>query len=92
MLSAANPLRRLCRYTDVPMLVSRYIACGECGALIERDGSDCHACQREQWIEFQVSQVRRDLERLDDEFEAFLTTPQGSFELWYAERRRLKAA
>jgi len=74
------------------MFVSRYIACGECGALIERDGTDCHECQREQWIEFQVSHVRRDLERLDDEFKAFLTTPQGSFDAWYAERQRLKTA
>ena len=74
------------------MFVSRYIACAECGALIERDGSDSHDCQPEQWIEFQVSHVRRELERLEEEFQAFLVTPQGSFEVWYAQRQRLKAA
>jgi hypothetical protein len=74
------------------MFVSRYIACPECGALVERDGSDGHECEQEQWIEFQVSHVRPELDRLESELHAFLTTPQGSFELWYAERQRLRAA
>jgi hypothetical protein len=74
------------------MFVSRYIACGECGALIERESSDSHECLREQWIEFQVSHAHRDIERFEEEFQSFLTTPQGSFEVWYAERRRLEAA
>jgi hypothetical protein len=52
---------------------------------------DCHECQREQWIEFQVSHAHREIDRLDEEFQAFLTTQEGSFEAWYAERQRLEA-
>ena len=39
-------------------------------------------------VEFQMFRMRGELARLDEELAEYLPSPQGRFELWYAERRR----
>ncbi len=69
---------------------STYMPCGECGASVARGERDGHACERERWLSYQVFQRREEIERFDDELGAFLESPRGRFELWYAERERTR--
>jgi hypothetical protein len=64
----------------------RHMPCPECGASVERDAD--HSCDRDRWVDYNVSRLRPELDRLEHEVGAYLDTPQGRFEAWYAERRR----
>lgn len=66
----------------------RHLPCPECGASIERAKSDQHVCDPERRLDFDVIQLRSDLDGFEDELGEYLDTPRGRFELWYAERRR----
>ena len=69
---------------------ANYMPCGECGASLARGERDEHMCDRERWVTYQVFQRREEIERFDDELAAFLESPRGRFELWYAERKRTR--
>ena len=55
------------------------------------DGED-HVCDEERRRWHQLFVVNAEIEELDDELRTYLDSPQGRFELYYAERERLGAA
>ena len=69
----------------------RFMPCPPCGAAVAADEVDAHVCERERWVDYTVIGLRPELDALDDELAAYLETPQGRFELWYAAQRRRAA-
>jgi len=47
-------------------------------------------CDSGRRLEYQVFQERAAITRFDDELGAYLVSPHGQFELWYAERTRTR--
>jgi hypothetical protein len=64
------------------------LPCPECGASIALDGGD-HECDEERRHWHQLFLVNGEMERLEDELRAYLSSPEGQFEAFYAERERL---
>ena len=64
------------------------LACDECGASVDRTDDREHECLAERLLDFKVFALRDEIERLDADFGAFLSTPHGLFAAWDAERRR----
>ena len=62
--------------------------CPDCGASLEREEQDAHACERERWLDYQMFQLRDEVAGFEPELNAYLASPRGQFELWYAERER----
>jgi len=71
------------------MFPSRYMPCPDCGASLERR-DDGHACEHERWLEFQLFQLRDEVDELEAEVAAYLASPWGRFERYYAERERAR--
>ena len=71
------------------MFPSRYMPCPDRGASLERR-DDVHECERERWLEFQLFQLRDEVDELDAKLADYLTSPRGRFELYYAERERAR--
>jgi len=69
----------------------RYMPCSECGAAVERANTDEHVCDRAQLVEYQMFQLRDEVAAVEGEFGAYLDSPSGRFELWWAERERRSA-
>jgi hypothetical protein len=67
------------------------LPCPECGAAISFDGMG-HECdeQRRRWHELLL--VNAEIEQLDGELREYLSSPEGRFEAFYAERERLLQA
>ncbi|MBD0338792.1 MAG: hypothetical protein ICV67_05835 [Thermoleophilia bacterium] len=53
---------------------------------------DLHECARERWLDYQIFQLRAEVASFDVQLAAFLASPRGRFESYYAERQRLLAA
>jgi hypothetical protein len=70
------------------MFVSRYMPCADCGASLERRESDAHECKLERRLDYELFGLREMIERFEDELAAYLGSPRGRFELWYAQRER----
>ena len=60
------------------MFPSRYMPCPHCGASLER------------WLEFQLFQLRDEVDEFEAELAEYLASPPGRFELYYAERGRAR--
>jgi hypothetical protein len=75
---------------SIPFPTPRYMPCSECGASVERAGKDGHVCDRGRLLDFQMFQLKDEVAAVDDEFGAYLDSPRGRFELWWAERERRK--
>ena len=67
---------------------STHMPCDECGASLAHGEREAHECERERWLDYQVTQRRGELEGFELELGYYLDTPRGRFDLWYAERRR----
>jgi hypothetical protein len=67
---------------------SRFMPCPECGSSVERVHAARHRCDSERRLEYQLFRMRRGLESLEADIGAYLATPRGRFELWYAARER----
>jgi hypothetical protein len=67
---------------------SRYMPCPECGASLGSEDPAEHSCDPTRRVEFQMFRMRAELARLEDEVAEYLRSPEGRFELWYAERHR----
>jgi hypothetical protein len=67
---------------------SRFMPCPDCGASIAHDERVDHLCENERWLDYQLFQLREELATFDTQFGAYLASPQGRFELWYAARLR----
>jgi hypothetical protein len=73
------------------MLQSRYMPCDECGASIERTELAAHVCERERLLDFQVFGLRDEIDGFEGQLGAYLGTPHGRFEAWFAARSRRAA-
>ena len=62
--------------------------CDECGASVPVGGRGEHVCSEPRRLDYQLFQLRAELAAFEDQFAAYLESPQGRFELWYAERER----
>jgi hypothetical protein len=60
--------------------------CEECGASVRR--GDEHVCSEQSRLEYRLFQLRAELAGFEDQLAAYLQSPQGMFERWYAERER----
>ena len=70
------------------MFPSRYMPCPDCGASLERDERRRHSCERERSLDYQMFQLRGQVEGLELAIDAYLNSPAGRFEGWYAQRER----
>jgi hypothetical protein len=66
-------------------------SCPECGEAISLD-SEGHECDDERRRWYQLFLVNGEIEALENELRAYLSSPQGRFEAFYAERERLLQA
>jgi len=64
----------------------RFMPCERCGASVERGAE--HECDEERIVEFRLVQLRPEIETFDAQVVAWLDTPHGRFERFYAERTR----
>jgi hypothetical protein len=65
--------------------------CSDCGAAVERASTQEHVCDRSRLIDYQMFQLRDEMAAVDGEVAAYLDSPRGRFELWWAERERRSA-
>ena len=70
----------------------QYRPCPDCGASVASDEMAAHTCDLERWLDYQMFQLRDEVAAFDAEVVAFLDSAHGRFELWYAERQRLRRA
>jgi hypothetical protein len=68
----------------------QYVPCTHCGASVERGRLDDHQCDEERRLEYELFQLRPQLEQFDGDFASWLETPRGRFETFYASYRRHK--
>lgn len=67
---------------------SRFMPCPDCGLSVERAQAAGHQCDPERRLDYAVFTLRHESVAVDEEIEAYLATPQGRFEVWYAARER----
>jgi hypothetical protein len=67
---------------------SKYVPCPECGASLAGEEPEEHVCDDQRRLDFQMFRMRSHIARFEDDLAAFLQTPEGQFEAWYAEHRR----
>ena len=84
----ARPVRQLTRTVFGFFADSRYMPCLDCGASFGGEDAEDHPCDPARRVEFEMFRLRADLARLDEEVAEYLRSPEGRFELWYAEHRR----
>jgi hypothetical protein len=65
-----------------------YMPCAECGASVGRADAELHVCDPQRRAEYRFFQCRAELEQFDAQLVAFLASPRGRFEVWYAAQRR----
>ena len=69
---------------------SPFVPCSECGESVARTEADAHVCEQERWLDYQLFQLRDEMQGLEAEVSAYLRSPEGRFELWCAERERAR--
>jgi hypothetical protein len=67
---------------------SRFMPCPDCGSSVERAHAAAHRCDPERRLDDEVFALRHELAAVESEIAAYLASPQGRFELWYAARER----
>jgi hypothetical protein len=65
-----------------------YMPCEECGASLPVSARDNHVCSEQRRLAYRLFQLRAELAAFEGQFAAWVESPQGRFELWYAERER----
>ena len=65
--------------------------CPGCGAEASPKLLRTHVCDWWRWLDYQVQLRRDELDAFEDELGAYLTSAQGRFDLWCAERERAGA-
>jgi hypothetical protein len=58
--------------------------CPECGESVAREDRDTHACDDQRWLDYQMFQLRDEIAGLEGGVAAYLDSPKGRFEAWYA--------
>jgi hypothetical protein len=69
-----------------------FMPCVECGASVGRADRESHMCDGERVLDYLVFQLRSGVAAFEADLEAWLSTPSGRFERWYAERDRRRAS
>jgi hypothetical protein len=67
-----------------------YTPCSECGVVVPRIGVADHVCNAEQRVQYQLRRMSSHIAAFERDFAAYLESPRGRFELWYARRDRLR--
>ncbi|MFN0154942.1 MAG: hypothetical protein ACKVUT_11245 [Gaiella sp.] len=62
--------------------------CAECGASVAVAKATEHSCDPERRLGYQVFQLRDEVAAFGDRMEEYLSSAQGRFEQWYADRER----
>lgn len=62
--------------------------CPSCGTSCERSEPGRHVCDPERVADYRLFQLRDDVRRFEASLRAYLESPRGRFEVWYAERER----
>ena len=70
------------------VFTSRYVSCDDCGASVVRDESGGHECDPERRLDYLIFHLRDEVGRFEAELCAYLDSPTGRFESWYAEYQR----
>jgi hypothetical protein len=65
-----------------------FMPCRNCGASVERGTEAQHACDEERRLTYELARLRPELDAFEDQLTAWLETPRGRFERFYAERAR----
>jgi hypothetical protein len=65
---------------------SGYVQCHGCGVVVE-DVAD-HVCDRERMVDHQMARLGDELANLEEEINAYLSSPRGRFDAWWATRER----
>jgi len=58
------------------------------GASLPVDARDGHVYSEQRRLAYRLFQLRAELAAFEDQYAAWLESPHGRFELWYAERER----
>ena len=66
--------------------------CPGCAAELPARELRLHVCDWWAWLDHQVELRRNELLDFERELGAYLESPRGRFDLWYAERERLTLA
>jgi len=66
--------------------------CPDCGAPVVEDEVEIHECDRRRFVEYQMLLLRPEIVRFETEVAAWMQTPRGRFETYYAMRERVGAA
>jgi hypothetical protein len=67
---------------------SQHMPCAECGASLRVGERDGHRCDPERRTEYRLFQLRDEVSTFDHDLGAYLSSPQGRFAQWLAERDR----
>jgi hypothetical protein len=67
-----------------------HMPCEDCGASVPVRAVHEHACTEQRQLDYRVFQLRAELGAFDGQLNAYLESPRGLFERWYAERERRK--
>src|SRR5712691_426077 len=70
------------------MFTSRFMPCPDCGASLDGDEIEGHGCELEHWLDYQMFQLRDEIDGFEADRGAYLASGPGLFEQWYARRRR----
>ncbi len=65
---------------------SQHMPCAECGASVRT--RERHTCDPERRLEYQLFQLRDEVVTFDQGLSGYLTSPEGRFAQWLAERDR----
>jgi len=71
-----------------PLPQPAYMPCSECGASVAREERDLHVCDEQRRLDYRMFQLREEIAAFGADLDAYLDSPQGRFELFYAARRR----
>lgn len=62
--------------------------CPDCGASVARNDAHCHECEPDDVLDYRLFLERQEPVTLNEELAAYLASPRGQFEAWYAEHER----
>jgi hypothetical protein len=68
-----------------------HLPCPSCGASVSHDEAASHVCDEEQRLRYELFRVRLEVERFDGQLKGWLASAAGRFEVFYAERERLRS-
>jgi hypothetical protein len=68
--------------------LSEYRPCPGCGIPIHNTLAEEHQCDPVRKLDWELLLLRPEIESFEDDFNRWLETPRGRFEIWYAGRAR----